>query len=300
MRNSLLILLAIIMFSSCTQKSENQQAIDWQGHRGARGNFPENTWPAFQYAIDQNMNTLELDVVITKDEKVVLSHEPFLNHQICMDSSGNAIAEEDEKSYNIYQMTYDELKQFDCGDIQNPNFPEQKTVANTPKPLLIDILEKVKSYSKSKGHNLPYLNVEIKYEEDMKNTFHPEIDKFSDLVYDVLFKNYPSELWNIQSFDFNVLKYIHKTYPDVNLAALVYESGDYKSQLSELGFTPAIYSPYYELVDQKMVQDLHQQEVKIIPWTVNKEEPAERLIELGVDGIITDYPQLADKFRKNP
>lgn len=300
MRNSLLILLVIMMVGSCSEKSENQQSIDWQGHRGARGNFPENTWPAFQYAMDQRMNTLELDLVITKDEKVVLSHEPFLNHQICKDSSGSLISEEKERSYNIYEMTYDELQKFDCGAIKNPNFPEQKTVANTPKPLLMDILEEVKSYSNSKGTGLPYLNVEIKYEEEMKNIFHPEIKKFSDLVYKVLSENYPEELWNIQSFDFNVLKYMHEAYPEVKLAALVYESGDYKAQFKELGFTPAIYSPYYELVDQEMVNDLHQQDIKIIPWTVNKEEPAERLIKLGVDGIITDYPQLADKFRKNP
>ena len=134
----------------------------------------------------------------------------------------------------------------------------------------------------------------------MKNIFHPEINEFSDLVYKVLSENYPAELWNIQSFDFDVLKYFHKTYPKVKLAALVYESGDYKEQFNELDFTPEIYSPYHELVEQQMINDLHKQSVKIIPWTVNDEKQAERLIRIGVDGIITDYPELAHKFRKNP
>ncbi|WP_229712619.1 glycerophosphodiester phosphodiesterase family protein [Marivirga lumbricoides] len=300
MRSSIFILLVLIMFSNCSQKSENHQSIDWQGHRGARGNFPENTWRAFQYAIDQNMNTMEMDVVITKDRRVVLSHEPFLNHQICKDTTGNPITEEQEQSYNIYEMNYDELQKFDCGSIQNPNFPQQKPVANSPKPLLTDIIQNIKSYTKSNDKELPYLNVEIKYEEGMKNIFHPEINEFSDLLYKVLSENYPAELWNIQSFDFNVLKYFHQTYPKVKLAALVYESGDYKEQFNELDFTPEIYSPYHELVEQEMVNDLHKQSVKIIPWTVNDEKQAERLIRIGVDGIITDYPELAHKFRKNP
>jgi glycerophosphoryl diester phosphodiesterase len=288
------------MLLACQKTPKNYDNIDWQGHRGARGNYPENTWPAFQYAMDQKMSTLEMDVVITKDEKVVLSHEPFLNHQICQDSNGIPISEQEERKYNIYQMTYDELQQYDCGNIQNPNFLDQKTVANTTKPLLTAIIEKVKSYSKSTGGSLPYLNVEVKYEEEMKNTFHPEINKFSDLVYDVLSENYPAELWNIQSFDFNVLKYFHQTYPKLKLAALVYESGDWKAQFVELGFTPEIYSPYSKLVTLKMIEDLHKKGVKVIPWTVNEENDASRLLKMGVDGIITDYPQLANKFRNNP
>jgi glycerophosphoryl diester phosphodiesterase len=79
--------------------------IDWQGHRGARGNYPENTWPAFKFAMDNQMNTLEMDVVISKDSQVIISHEPFLNHLICKDTAGNAIAEEDEKKWNLYEMT---------------------------------------------------------------------------------------------------------------------------------------------------------------------------------------------------
>lgn len=296
-----LIIVSSILFSiiSCKQNPESYENIDWQGHRGARGVYPENTWAAFQYALEQNMNTLEMDVVISKDGKVVLSHEPFLNHKICLDTAGNPIPEAEEKEWNIYKMNYSDLQKCDCGTIQNPDFPNQKT-ASSSKPLLIDIINKTKSYCGEKGIELPHMNVEVKYEEEMKGEFHPEIKEFNKLVYNVLSANYPLEKWNIQSFDFNVLKHFHENYPKVTLAALVFESGAYEQQFEDLGFTPEIYSPYFQLVDNKMLTDLHEQNVKVIPWTVNEEKDAKRLIKLGIDGIITDYPELADKFRKNP
>jgi glycerophosphoryl diester phosphodiesterase len=284
---------------SCNKAPQTYENIDWQGHRGARGEYPENTWAAFQYAIDQNMTTLEMDVVITKDEKVVLSHEPFLNHKICLDSTGNPIDEEQEKEWNIYKMTYEELQKCDCGSIRNPDFPHQKQVSS-PKPLLYEITKKTKEYCKKEGKELPYINVEIKYEDGMQNVYHPTIKKFSQLVFNLLTTEYPKGKWNIQSFDFQVLKYFHKTYPQVPLAALVYESGAWEKQFEELGFTPEIYSPAFQLVNKNMVTALHEKNVKVIPWTVNQEKDAARLLKIGVDGIITDYPKLAEKFRNNP
>jgi len=299
MKNLLLAVLISFQIMSCTKTLENDEKIDWQGHRGARGVYPENTWAAFQYAIDQNMSTLEMDVVITEDKKVVLSHEPFLNHQICLDSAGNRISEDAERTWNIYEMTYEELQECDCASIQNPDFPQQKTTSS-PKPLLSDIIKKTIAYCKKEGKELPSMNVEIKYEDGMQNEYHPNVEEYSELVYNVLFNKFSNEKWNIQSFDFDVLKHFHNTYPDVPLAALVYKTGAWENQFEELGFIPQVYSPNYHLVDKKMVNDLHENGVKIIPWTVNDEKEAARLLKLGVDGIITDYPKLADKFRNNP
>ncbi len=294
-----LLIVLILTMSACKETPEDYGNIDWQGHRGARGAYPENTWPAFQYAIDQNMTTLEMDVVITQDEKVVVSHEPFLNHQICTDSAGNPISEGTAMNWNIYEMTYNELQQFDCGSLQNPNFPDQKSVSSS-KPLLSDIINKTIAYCKETGKELPYMNVEVKYEEDMKGVFHPDIETFNKLVFEVLNREYPQEKWNIQSFDFNVLKQFREDYPKVALAALVFESADWEGQFEELGFTPEIYSPYFKLVTHEMVEALHEQGVKVIPWTVNDSTDVERLLKIEVDGIITDYPQLANKFRNNP
>ena len=299
MKSFVLLLSTILIMSACNKTPDSNKNIDWQGHRGARGVYPENTWAAFQYAIDQNMTTLEMDVVITKDEEVVLSHEPYLNHKICLDTAGNPISERAEKGWNIYKMTYEELKKCDCGSIQNADFPKQKTLSS-PKPLLFDIIKKTIAYCEEQGKELPHMNVEIKYENGMQEVYHPNLKKYSRLVFKVLFMEYPQDKWNIQSFDFDVLKHFHKTFPKVPLAALVFESGEWESQIKELGFMPEIYSPYHQLVTHKMVSDLHKEGVKVIPWTVNEEKDADRLLKLGVDGIITDYPKLADKFRNNP
>ena len=87
--------------------------FDVQGHRGARGLMPENTIPAFKLALDSGVTTIELDVVLTKDKQVVVSHEPWMNASICTNPDGEKIDPKKEKSFNIYEMTYDEVKQWD-------------------------------------------------------------------------------------------------------------------------------------------------------------------------------------------
>ncbi len=284
--------------TSCSKNEKMNAAIDWQGHRGARGNYPENTWPAFKFAMENQMNTLEMDVVISKDSQVVISHEPFLNHLICLDTAGNAIAEENEKEWNLYEMTYEEIAACNCGSLGNPSFPKQQRM-NISKPLLQEVLDEIKTYSSSQGNELPYLNVEIKYVDGNQGVFHPDIPLFSELVYEVLSTNYAKDKWNIQSFDFDVLKYWHAKYPNVPLAALVESNTDTKAQFDYLGFTPTIYSPYHLIIDEATIKKLHKMDVKVIPWTVNEEKIAQRLIDIGVNGIITDYPKIASKFQHN-
>ena len=115
------ILLCVICFSC-----NSEQSLDIQGHRGCRGLYPENSIPAFKKALDLGVTTLELDVVISKDKKVVVSHEPFMNHHIVLDPRGNEIAANDERSYNLFEMTYDSIKQYDCGTKGHQDFPFQR------------------------------------------------------------------------------------------------------------------------------------------------------------------------------
>jgi glycerophosphoryl diester phosphodiesterase len=146
-------------------------------------------------------------------------------------------------------------------------------------------------------HNLPKpnYNIEIKSSPEGDGIYHPNPAEFSDKVYELIDANIEWDRVNIQSFDFRVLKYYHQKYPDVTLAMLITDASQSQTQLKELGFQPEIYSPYFVALKKDIVQDLKQIGMKVIPWTVNTTEQMENLLDMGVDGIITDFPNLAPK-----
>lgn len=283
-----LTLFSFIMMSSLTIGQE----LDIQGHRGARGLMPENTIPAFLRALEEGVTTLELDVVITKDKQVLVSHDPYMLSGICSKPDGTAVARNEVKDLNIYQMTYAEVKAFDCGSLGNARFPEQKKM-KTSKPLLKDMIETVEEYLKE--HNLPQVgyNIEIKSVVSEYGISQPQVDEFSKLVLAVITERIGNDRFTIQSFDFNVLKYLNQSNPKVKLVALVENKRGVEANLKDLGFIPYVYSPYHILLNKKAVALCHEKGMKVVPWTVNDRKQMESLIEMGVDGIITDYPDRA-------
>lgn len=288
-----------LLFFSLIFMAASSQYIpkfDVQGHRGARGLRPENTIPAFLAALDTGVTTLELDVVITKDKQVVVSHEPWMSAAICLDSTGIAIAEKSEKKYNIYQMTYDQVKLFDCGSKGNEKFPEQQKM-RVAKPLLSDVLAAVETQIKNLNSYEVDYNIEIKSSPQDEKKFHPTIEEYSDLVYNLVNEYIPTDRLVIQSFDFRVLQYWHKKYPDIRLAALVENTKSIDANLKDLGFKPSVYSPYFKLINKEKVHYLHQEKIRVIPWTVNEVSDMLSLKGMGVDGIITDYPDRARKYK---
>lgn len=267
--------------------------FDLQGHRGARGLMPENTIPAFQEALNLGVTTLELDVVITKDGQVLVSHEPYMSHEMCLKPDGETISEAEEEKYNIYKMTYAETQQFDCGLKPHPRFPEQKKVKIT-KPLLRSVIISAEDHIKSYTLYEVDYNIEIKSVKGEEGKYQPSVQEFSDKVFEVINQYLPWERVVIQSFDFRVLQYWHKKYPKVRLAALVENKKSVASNLKDLGFSPSIYSPDFTLLkSQSTVADLKKKKIRVIPWTVNEPEDMKRLKSWGVDGIITDYPNRA-------
>lgn len=270
--------------------------FDVQGHRGARGLKPENTIPAFITALDSGVMTIEMDVVITKDKQIILSHEPWMGASICLDAQGNSFSAEEEKKFNIYQMTYDEVKQFDCGSKVNDKFPRQEKMV-VHKPLLRDVILVVENHIKNFTQYEVDYNIEIKSSPEGDKKFHPSIEEYSDMVYNLVNEYLPLERLIIQSFDFRVLQYWHKKYPEVRLAALVENLKSVEVNLSQLGFNPSVYSPYYLLLNKEKVQYLHKRKIRVIPWTVNEEADMLALKGMGVDGFITDYPDRARKYK---
>lgn len=303
MRQILVVVLVVLSLFACgkktsSQSGENKEAkytFDLQGHRGARGLAPENTIAAFQKALALGVNTIELDVVVSKDRQVVVSHEPWFNPVLTLTPEGDGMEEEKVPSTNFYQMNYAQIAKYDCGSRKHPNFPHQENEAAI-KPLLKDLLQIMEQASKEKGVSLHY-NIEIKSMPEGDNLFHPEPKNYVEIVVATVKEQLPMNNFNIQSFDFRILKVLHTDYPEIILAALA-DKGELTDNLDQLGFVPQIYSPNFSMVDSTLVVEAHRRDMKVITWTVNEIKDMEHLLQIGVDGLITDYPDRALKLRK--
>ena len=290
MKTILLFLFPVLTFAQTMN-------FEIQGHRGSRGLMPENTIPAFKRAIDLGVQTLELDVVISKDKQVVVSHDPFFNPDCTTDPKGIFITQ--QTVGNLYLLDYKEIKKYDVGARGNIKFPEQQKMS-VCKPLLKDMIRECEKYAKGKGVLPLKYNIEIKSEAKEYDKSQPQVAEFSDLVYQIIIKQLPAERVILQSFDYNVLQYWHKQivakkYKKMALAALIEpeDNNDVTFNLGKLGFQPQIWSPYFLQLNESRVKELHDLGIKVIPWTVNKREEMEKMKRLGCDGLITDYPDRA-------
>ena len=284
--------VVILLICIISIQLKAQSKLDIQGHRGARGVFPENSIPAFLYALDQGVTTLEMDVVITKEGQVLVSHEPYLSSGICFDSLGKEILPKEESKFNIYRMSYDDVAKCDCGSKGNVRFKDQIKM-NTTKPLLEDVITAVEEHIKSETLFEVDYNIELKTEKNGDGVYHPNPDEFSKLVYQLIDQFLPWDRIIIQSFDFRILKYWHEQYSDVKLAALVENSKSFQANIQDLGFTPNIYSPDHKLLSAKKIAEMQGLGMKVIPWTVNEKSDMQLLVKWKVDGLITDYPNRA-------
>lgn len=287
------VLLLAANFLCLTMAQAQERNIDWQGHRGCRGLYPENTIQAMLKAIDLGVSTLELDVVITKDKQVILSHEPFMSAEISTNPEGKTITASEEKTYNIYQLDYTAVQTWDVGLKPHPRFPQQeKTPAK--KPLLADVIDAVEAYTRM--HNIPLVqyNIETKSDPEGDDIFHPKPAEFVNLLLAVIQSKGIAPRTIIQSFDVRTIQLVHTQYPLLKTAFLVEKTSakDFNSQLKTLGFIPTIFSPAYQFVDKKLVKNCHRKGMHLIVWTVNTLPEMQKMLELGVDGIISDYPNL--------
>ena len=249
------------------------------GHRGARAALPENTIPAFEYAIKAGVDVLELDLAVTKDNIVVVSHDQHVNPVICKDAPPQLA---------IRELTLEQLKRFDCGSLKNPAQPKQKPVPGTKIPTLDEVLELA---TRGKFE----FNIETKI-----SAKHPQLapspEEFAKLVLDAVRRHKIEDRIILQSFDFRTLHAMKKLAPKMRLSAL-YE-GSPKSFVTiakEAG--AGIISPQYRLVTKEQVDAAHQAGFQVIPWTANTPADWRRLIDCGVDAIITDDPSELVAYR---
>ncbi|RCW91630.1 glycerophosphoryl diester phosphodiesterase [Winogradskyella arenosi] len=264
----------------------SEKNIDVQGHRGCRGLMPENTLEAFTTAIDLGVETLELDIVISKDRKVVVSHEPYMNPVICLSPEGTELPEDSKSDYNLYEMDYKQIKAFDCGNKLHPTYPNQEKF-KAYKPLLSEVFELIKT----KASNVK-VNIEIKSVPSYYNVFTPQPEAYVALVLEVIEAHQMEDRVNLQSFDSAILEAVKVQAPQMPMALLVDGNEDIDAKLEQLTFHPEIISPYFKLLSAENVSAYQAQGYKVIPWTVNSKADMVQMQAYQVDGIITDYPDV--------
>lgn len=287
---------ALLLIGACKTKSLINQNISFpefstEAHRGGRGLMPENTIPAMKWAVDLGVSTLEMDTHISKDGQVFLSHDHYVNPGFTLDPNGKEIPESENKKYPFYQMDYNLIKKYDAGSKVNSKFPEQKKL-KTYMPLLSELIDSVQNYIKLSGKKQVFYNIETKSSAEGDDILHPNPEKFVDLLVKVIESKKIIPYVVIQSFDVRTLQVLNKKYPHIKTSFLIENKKSLEENMKILGFKPFIISPNYKLLTPEYLKKCHDQGMKVIVWTVNTKSEINKFKAMGVDGIISDYPNL--------
>ena len=289
------------------------------GHRGARGDLPENTLDSFKYLFENNINAYETDILISKDLIPVITHDFRLDPSFTKDEEGDWITDENIK---IFDLTYNEISKFDVGSLNKltrygRRFLNQRSLENQKIPKLDELLE---LSSKNLSQDT-IINLEIKSTPDEKN-LTPGPKEMVQIVLNDIKKSNLQDKIIISSFDWRILREVKNQSPEISRAYLTFqqEKGmkikktiyskspwidhipltivyDLPKIIKELG--GSAWHPYYKDINKKAVKDAHDYNLPVNVWTVNDEYNMLKMIEYEVDGIMTDYPlklkELCDK-----
>jgi glycerophosphoryl diester phosphodiesterase len=257
--------------------------IEVQGHRGARAARPENTLPAFEYAIEVGADVLELDVCVTKDDRLVIGHDPILSPEICLAPDGKKI----DREIKVAELTLAELRQYDCGTLQHPRFAAQRAVPGAKMPSLEELIAFLASSKLPRAKTIG-LNIELKSVPG-RSDLGPPPERWAALIVPILQKAKLGSRTTIQSFDHRTLRAIKKLDPKQRIAALISDNFlDFVAVAKSIG--AEVVSPDQLWITAEAVEELHRAGIRVVPWTANDPPSWKRLIEMKVDGIITDDP----------
>jgi glycerophosphoryl diester phosphodiesterase len=313
-RPAALAVAAFCFFTHGEAMSLDIAAFDIEAHRGGRALFPENTLPSFANALSLGVNTLELDIGVTRDAAIVVSHERKLNPDLARAPDGVYIA---PPGIPFVQLSLDEIKKYDVGQIRPGSayaaqFPDQHSVPGTPIPTLIEVFDLVRK----SGDTEVRFNIETKIDPNHPEE-SPDPQRFVSLLLDLLQAQKFTDRVMVQSFDWRTLQLVQKQAPRIPTIYLTQQKGlgatnslDKATEWTA-GFNPAdygkslprtikaaggaIWSPYFGDVDADLISESHRLGLKVVVWTVNKPEDITRMIDIGVDGIISDRPDLLRK-----
>jgi glycerophosphoryl diester phosphodiesterase len=271
-----LLFLLFLAISAGAQTASTPKRIAVEGHRGARWAMPENTLPAFRYAIDVGADVLEMDLGVTKDNVLVVSHDLEIKPSIC---KGPA-----ELPRAIRQLTLAEIKQFDCGWQQNPDFPTQRAIPGTRMPTLEEVFRELSPLGTFR------FNIEMK-SHPTRRELTPPPDEFARLLVEQIRRFKVENRVVIQSFDFRMLKALASIAPGIKRAALFVEEGEAFLAVAKRAGDVQVLSPHLRLVTPENVREAHAAGLTVVPWTANQPEEWQKLIDANVDAIITDNPK---------
>lgn len=265
-------------------------AVEVHGHRGCRGLHPENTLQAFRHALALGVDVLEMDVVLSADGQVVVSHEPWFSPTICLAPDGKPLPSVAVATPpNLYTLPYSTIQTYDCGLTQHPGFPEQKS-SPAYKPLLREVLQDAELRTQELGRPAVKFSIELKSTSDGDGVFHPAPEAFVLAVVQELERAQVLARTTLLCFDKRVLQAARIFYPALPLCLLVEDEMPFEEHLRELGFVPAVYGPSHHLVTPELVQQLLSFTIQLVPWTVNELPDMERVLASRPAGITTDYP----------
>jgi glycerophosphoryl diester phosphodiesterase len=290
-----------------------KENFDLQGHRGARGLAPENTLAGFSKALELGVTTLELDTGVTKDGVVVIHHDAYLNPNIAQDSEGKWV---EDKFLVLKTMNYDQIAQFNVGKLKpGTKYAERFALQQSEEFQAIPKLADLFALVKESGNETVHFNIETKLNPELpRATVGP--DDFAEALLKVIRKHDMQGRISIQSFDWRTLQIVQNKAPEIPTVYLTaqqkwldniamgqegtsgwtadFDVDDYEGSIPKMVKSAggSVWSPFYRELTPELLNEAHQYGLKVIPWTVNDPGDFSRLVKMGVDGIITDYPNL--------
>jgi len=254
--------------------------------------MPENTIPAFLRAMELGCDWIEMDVVITGDGQVLVSHETWMDASICRKPDRTILTEKEGRSINIFTLSLAEVQAYFCApstvDVEPAHWED-----DWHKPTLAEVVRATDRFSRERGSAPVKFNIEIKSEPDLYGTYQPLPKPFAVRVLAEIDALHIADRCLVQCFDVVVLEAVHSIAPEMPVALLVENTEGLESNLQRISFMPSYYSPEFHLVNEDLVRTLRDKGIGLLGWTVNGSEDIRRMIALGLDGIITDHPERA-------
>lgn len=264
--------------------------VEVEAHRGGTGLMPENTIEAMLNAAKLGANTIELDLRMTKDGKVIVVHDAHINADFTSKADGSELTGKGDDAQPFFKLNYADIGNYDTGSKYYNKFPEQQKL-KTHIPLLSSLIDSVENYTSRLGMSPMNYNIEIKSDEELeKKGAMPGYKEFTDKSMAVLLSKNLGDRLLVQSFDMRTLNYLHNQYPGTRLAFLVANINGFDANMKKLTFVPEVYSPYYVLVNRSLMESCRGAGMKVVPWTVDGEAEIGKILEMQVDGIISNYP----------